>query len=360
MIGNEPMDLPKIKHLLVMKETRANETRVALTPQTMALLRSPHYRVLIESGAGLNAGFSDAEYIQAGAEIFVLTEEGYPADTFLLRVKRAEKTREFLEPSWFHENTSMIGFLDPLDEPGDHVLSWQQAGITTFSVDVFKSLSVDDPRNMQGAMSRMAGRLAFQDALRHVASEKPPKLTVLGTGPAAVNAVLEANKFGLPVQVFGKQEKYRSSFEALGALYILIPENADQAEFIRQHLSDQTMVISAVRVAGVRPPLLIDEASLQILPKGAALVDLTVNEGGSIFGSQNDQVVSLHGVFVIHLSGYPKMEPREASEAYASCMVHLLRQMLSPSGEILLNHKLSRECWITHQGEFNPSLQLTK
>ncbi len=337
-----------------MKETRAGETRVAVTPQAVSLLRSPHYRLLVESGAGFKAGFSDAEYIQAGAELFSLTEEGYPADTLFLRVKRAEKDRESLEPKWFSENTAMIGFLDPLDEPGDHVLSWQQAGITTFSVDVFKSLPTDDPRNMQAAMSRMAGRLAFRDAVGHVLSKEPPKLTVLGTGPAAMSAVLEAIETGVPVQVFGLQEKYRNRFESLGALYRLIPEHADQTEFIRQYLSDQTMVVSAVRVAGVKPPLLIDEASLQLLPKGAALVDLTVNEGGSIFGSKNDQVVELYGVFISHMSGYPKMEPKEASEAYASCMVHLLREILTPFGEILLNHDLARESWITHQGKCNP------
>jgi NAD(P) transhydrogenase subunit alpha len=351
-----PLEPAKINHLLILKETRAGESRVALTPQLVEQLRSPHYRILIESGAGIKAGFPDWEYKEAGAEIFILKEEGYPADTLFLRVKRADRKRELLEPKWFHENSYMIGFLDPLDDPSDHILAWKKAGITTFSMDVFKSLSTDDPRNCQAAMSRMAGRLAFQDALARQNSAKPLTLTLIGTGPAAKAAAMEAKKIGVPVQVFGLQEKYRSQFEAVGALYRLVPEGANQIEFMRHYLFDQTIVISAVRSASKRPPLLIDEESLKILPKGALLVDLTVNEGGSIFGSKSDQIVHLHDISIIHVSGYPKVEPRNASEAYGECMLHLLREVLTSSGELLFQHTLLKECWITHHGECNPFL----
>lgn len=343
----------RIKQLLVLKETREGETRVALTPRTIALLPSPQYRILVEEGAGLKAGFSDADYLEAGAEIFILNGDGFPADTLLLRVKRAEKAREQLEPSWFREHTYMIGFLDPLDDPFDHVLAWKEAGISTFSVDIFNSLLVDDPRNMQAAMSRLAGRLSFHDALKRVSSELPNKLTLIGTGPAAMSAALEAQILGIPIQVFGRQEGHRSRFEAIGALYRVVPPEANQVVFMRCFLSEQTIVISAVRTAGKKPPLLIDEESLKSLPKGAVLVDLTVNEGGSIFGSKSDQSVNMYGVSIVHLSGYPKMEPRAASEAYASCMACLLKDILLPSGEILLHHDLLRECWITDRGKCN-------
>lgn len=343
-------DKMPIKQILVVKETREGETRVALTPEALSSLSSREYRVLVERGAGLKAGFSDDDYIKAGAEIFSLSEEGFPADTLILRVKRPDKAREHLEK--FHQNTFIMGFLDPFDTD-DHIAGWQASGITTFSMDVFKSLSINDPKNMQAAMSRLAGRLAFQDGLKHYKAEKPVKLTVIGTGPAAFSAVSEARKAEIPVQVFGRQERYRAEFEAAGALYHVLPEPKDQ---IRQYLKEETIVIIAARMPGAKAALLIDEESLRALPKGAVIVDLTVNEGGSVVGAKSDQVIISNGVSIVHVSGYPKAEPRAASEAYAKCLINLLAEVLTPQGEILFEHELLRECWVTHEGKLNVSL----
>lgn len=344
----------KIKQIFVLQETREEESRVALTPSAIAsmpLHRS--YQILIESGAGLKAGFVDSDYINAGAKIVSLSN-GIPPDTLILRVKRPNEKRKPLENKLFQSNTYMIGFLDPLDE-GDHVKEWQSCGISTFSVDCFKSLSIDDPKNMQAAMSWIAGKLAFQDGIRRYNGNQPQKLTVIGTGPAALSAVLEAKKQGVPTQVFGKQERYRPKFEVAGAVYYVFPELSNQTLFLRSYLRETTIVITAPRTAGVRPPLLIDEKSLAVLPQGAVVVDLTVNEGASVAKAKSDQVVISNGVMIVHVSGYPKIEPQSASEAYAKCMVHLLAEILSLEGEIRLNHELIQECWITHNGKCNPS-----
>ncbi|MFI4955530.1 MAG: hypothetical protein ACHP9Y_06410, partial [Gammaproteobacteria bacterium] len=72
--------------ILVVKETRENEKRVALTPPGVALLTQQGYRVLIEEDAGVQSGFSNSEYAAAGAEIFILGAPGIPANTFIVRV----------------------------------------------------------------------------------------------------------------------------------------------------------------------------------------------------------------------------------------------------------------------------------
>ena len=288
-------------------------------------------------------------------KFFLYLPEGFPTNTLILRVKRADKIREHLENSLFHENTSMMGFLDPFVDD-DHISTWQTLGITTFSVDLFKNLSVNDPKNMQAAMSRIAGRLAFQDGLRHYKGEKPIKLTIIGTGPAALSAAFEARKARVPVQIFGRQECYRATLEMAGILYHLLPEPPDQIKFIRHYLGEETIVITAARAARARAPLLIDERSLMTLPRGAVVIDLAVNEGGNVVGSKSDQVVVSNGVFLVHVSGYPKAEPKIASEAYAQCLVNLLAEVLSPEGKILLEHELLKECWLTHDGKYNSSL----
>lgn len=343
----------RIKQILVVQETREHDGRTALTPGAISKMPLPRkYRILVESGAGLKAGFTDSDYVKAGAEIFSLSSDGFPSDTLILRVKRPDESRGRLENQLFRQNTLMIGFLDPLDA-GTHVGKWQACGITTFSVDIFKSLAPDDPKNMQAAMSRIAGRLAFQDGIRRYEGIKPIKLTVIGTGPAALSASLEAKKHGTPVQIFGRKDIYRPLFEETGAKYHVFPDDLTQVEFLRPYLKGETIVIAAPRVAGVKPPLLMDGESLDALPKGAIVIDLTVNEGGCIPTAESDQVVVANGITILHVSGYPKMEPKNSSEAYAKCMIHLLNDVLSSEGELQLEHKLLQECWLTHKGERN-------
>lgn len=350
----------KIKQILVVKETSEGEGRVALTPKAVTLLISKHYHILVEHQAGLNAGFEDSDYIKAGAEIFTLTPKGFPANTLILRVKRANKARELVENKLFHENTSIFGFLDPLflepPETNNFITDCMAAKINTFSVSLFKSMSIHDPKNMQAAMSRIAGRLAFQDAAKRFSGKIQVKLTVIGTGPVAFSAAFEARKQGITVQLFGRQERYRSELESAGITYYVLPTSQNQARFIQPYLNEQTIVITAARKVGEKAPILIDEVNLGILPKGSIVVDLAVSDGGNVVGSKRDHVVVTNGVSIVNISGYPKKEPKEASEAYAKGMVNLLAEVLSPSGEILFDHKLLQECWVTRAGELNTSL----
>lgn len=168
--------------------------------------------------------------------------------------------------------------------------------------------------------------------------------------------LVEARKAGLPVQVFGRQERHQAELEAAGSLYHILPDPPNQIKFIRPYLKKETIVITAARTPRVKAPLLIDEESLSVLPKGAVIIDLAVNEGGNVVGSKSDQVVIKDGVFLAHVSGYPKAEPKEASEAYANCLARLLAEVLSPRGELNLTHDLLKECWLTHRGKRNLSL----
>lgn len=348
-----------IKNILVVKETREGEFRVALTPKAVASLVAKNYNVLIESQAGLNAGFMDSDYIQSGAKIFSLTSDGFPANTLILRVKRADQEREILENQSFQENTLMMGFLSPY-EVGNHVAKWQSLGVTTFSFDLFKTLAIDDPRNVQAAMSCIAGRLALHDALRRYIGKHEVRLTVLGTGMAAFSAALEARKHNIPVQLFGRNEKYREKAELAEITYHVLPQlEQDQAKFIRSHLSKETIVISAARSPRLKAPILIDQENLNALPEYAIVIDLAVSEGGNVVGSMRDKVVmAAKNVSIVNISGYPKAEPRETSEVYAQCMVNFITDVISPSGDIFLENELLRECWVTHNGRRNSSLSL--
>ena len=343
--------------ILVVKETRNEEKRVALTPQIVSILVDKGYRVLVETDAGLNAGFTNIEYINAGAELFSLSSSGFPAKTFIVRVLRPSKERELLENKYFHEKTAMLGFLFPF-VADNHIATWQKLGLTTLSFDLFKSISIHDAKNAQAAMSRIAGRLAFHDAFKHYQGEKPAKLTVIGAGSAGLSAAFEGLKYRIPVQLFGRKESQRADLEATGITYHVLPTAEEQqVDFIKPHLTEATMVIAAARTPGKKAPLLLDKDSLSLLPPNAVVVDLAISNGGNVAESKHDQIINIeNGVSIINVSGYPKAEPRASSEAYAQCVYSLLTEIMSSEGNVLLENELVQEIWVTHEGQRHDSL----
>jgi len=207
-------------------------------------------------------------------------------------------------------------------------------------------------------MSRFAGKLALQDALQRYQAALPKKVTVLGTGPAGLGAAFMARELNLPLQLFGRQERHRQSVEAAGIVYRILPATR-KIEFIRKYLNDQTIVIAAARNVGERSPLLIDAASLAVLSEGSIVVDLSAGEGGCVAGSQQDQVVLTEkNISIVNISGYPKAEPRAASEAYSEAVFSLLNEIMDFNGEINLEDSLLNAAWVTDRGEVNKKLNL--
>lgn len=183
-------------------------------------------------------------------------------------------------------------------------------------------------------MSRFAGRLVLLDALHQYQGNSPKRVSVFGTGPAAMGAVLTAKSHQLPISVFGRQEKYRHIFETTGAKYFTLPP-VEQDSFIRKHLANETIIITAARRVGKKAPILIDLATLAMLPEKTVIIDLSAGEGGSVIGGKhNEKVVVNNDILITNDSGYPKTEPRAASEAFAQCMVNLLEDIVS-SGNVI-------------------------
>lgn len=330
----------KIKQIIVLRETREREGRVALTPSKVQLLAAKNYIILVESNAGKLAGFSDDEYIHAGGKIFRLNDDKIPPQSLILRVKRPIKGREELENALFSKNTLMMGFLDPFDvENENHISRWESLGLTLISLELLK-FAADDPRDAQAAMSRFAGKLALKDALARYKGILPKKVTIIGTGPAGMSAASFAKSLGLSVQMFGRQEKYREKIESNDIQYYVLPP-IDQVTFLRKYLSDQTIIITAVRSIGKAPPILIDKMTIAQLPDNTVIADLTAGEGGCVVGIKEEAVIQEErGILIVNVSGYPKAEPREASEAFASCIVNLVTDIMTPDGKVHLD-KLS-------------------
>lgn len=228
IISNQECAMNKsVEQLIVVRETREGEGRVALTPTTVADLRTRFPKIMIENNAGFLAGFSDEDYMNAGANIFTVDKTPFPLQ-----------------------------------------------------------------------------------------------------------------KLELPVQMIGRREDYQELIESYGIQYYVLPEK-NQTAFLNNYLSLETIIIAAIRTIGQKTTILMDESSLANTPENAVIIDLCTGEGGAVIGSKEDAVIKTErGISIVTVSGYPKAEPRAASEAFAKCMVHLLLDITTPQREINTEHEL--------------------
>ena len=349
------------KTMLIVKESRQNEKRVALIPGDVKQFVKKGYNVLVEENAGLASGYSNNEYQCNGAQIVNWGSNSkmqLPRDLLILRVKRGSRERESWEFKCFSENTYMMGFLDPLANEDIHVEEWQNAGITTFSLEQLK-LNSDNPKNVSSVMSKIAGRLAFDDGDANYTGDIRPKIIIIGTGIAALAATAQALDKYSSVLVLGRNEKHRTKFTQIssGIEYITMPENntsETQINFIQPYLTEPCVVVSAARVLGAKSPVLINKTTIAKMSKGSVIVDLA-GEGGNVeHGPRDQRIVTDNGILLLNVSGYPKKEPRLASQLYSEGLSKLILEFISRKMD--LSDDLLAQSYITSAGKRNINL----
>lgn len=305
--------------ILVVKESAPGEKRVSLIPEDVKILSGAGYEIYIESGAGVAAGFSDADYASKGAKVrdnHDNYESLFKDISVIVRAKRPSTAREKLENQALKSGTIMIGALDPFLADG-HIDAYNTAGIMAYSIDQL-SLSPDSPMNILAVMSKMAGELAFEDAYQKSRIKPVTEVLIVGTGTAGLAALQAARERGLNITLFStninlvQQESEQRQTKA-----IHIDKSApisDIQDKLLQAATNASIIITSARRAGEKAPLLFPTSTLNAMHPGCCIVDLALSEGGNVEGSQHDKTLTLgNNVLVTNVSGYPKVKPREAS-----------------------------------------------
>jgi NAD/NADP transhydrogenase alpha subunit len=329
-------------NILVVKETKALEARVGLTPGDVAKLIQAGHKVAIEHEAGSLAGFSNAAYAQAGATIRRIenTEAGF-AQLFeqinlIVRVKRAELEREAIETKVIVPGTIMLGALDPLEKNSPHIQNYYDANIIPYSIDQLH-LAPDNPMNVLAAMSKIAGQMAVKDALAKF-NGQVSQAVIIGYGEVGKAAFKEARKENLAVTVVLGDPTKGAEIISLDGKVIALDYASPlevQQDVVKQEVLDADIVITSARKPRQIAPLLIPSATLNSMRAGSVIVDMALSEGGNVEGSEHDATHVLgNGVIVTNVSGYPKAVPNEASILWSKAnlrFIELLAKDLNAS-----------------------------
>jgi alanine dehydrogenase len=266
-------------------EIKPDERRVALTPAGAAAFRNHNHRVLIQSGAGVGSGFSDREYGAAGAEIVRSAAAVWKRARMVLKVKEPQHS----EFRFLRRDLVLFTYLHLAAEPAlaRELLRRGTAALAYETVQL-----EDQSLPLLAPMSEVAGRLAVQVGgwcmeaqnggcgvlVSGASGVRPGRVAVLGGGIAGANAARVAAGVGAEVTILDvNPTRLRYLGDLLGGRVTTLMSNRVTLE---EEVINADLVIGTVLVAGARAPRLVTRAMVARMKRGAALVDLSIDQGG--------------------------------------------------------------------------------
>lgn len=354
--------------IAIVKETQANERRVAGTPESVETLVSKGHQVFVQSDAGLASGFDDAQYAGSGATVTQDLKEAIGTGGLVLSIKGlAEHPLDGLGPEHL-----VVGLLDPLYVP-QQTLNLAATHASVLSLDLVprstRAQAVDVLSSMATvvgfqAVLMAAGRLPklFPLMITAAGTSPPARVVVLGAGVAGLQAMSVARRLGATVQGFDIRPEALEQIRSLGARSIeLLPPEEDEGPGDRAartqlgltpYLEDADIVITAAQIPGLKSPILVTDTMVEAMKPGSILVDLAAQRGGNCSLTEPDMEVIHRGVTILGPTCLASDMAVSASRMFANNLLNLVT-LLSVDGELILDRcdEVIEAMLVVHQGD---------
>ena len=363
----------------VPKEIAPRERRVALVPDAVKSLIKLGPEVVVQAGAGVEAGFEDEAYREAGARIVESAAEALGAE-LVLKVQPPGETAEGSEVDLLREGGALISFLRPLDQQ-DVSERLARRGTSAFAMEFMPRITRAQSMDALSSQSTIAGYRAvllaatrlpriFPMLVTAAGTLQPAKLLVVGVGVAGLQALGTAKRLGAVTFGYDTRPVVREQVESLGARFVEVDLDAGDAEdkggcakaqseeFYqrqRQLLGEQVavsdVVITTALVPGKPAPLLIEEDAVAKMRPGSVIVDLAAEKGGNCALTRADEDIVVHGVNILGHTNLPAEVPAHASQTYGKNLVTFLGHLLE-EGDLKLDFsdEITAGTVITHAG----------
>jgi NAD(P) transhydrogenase subunit alpha len=344
----------------VVSHAAHGETRVAATPATVKQLTGLGYHVLVESGAGTAAGFTDEAFRDAGADVGD-TKAAWGAD-IVFAVRAPEES----ELAMIRDGGTLISLLAPGLNP-DLVTALAARPITALALDAVPRISRAQSMDVLSSMANIAGYRAVIEAA-HVfgrfftgqvtaAGKVPPaKVLVAGAGVAGLAAIGAASSMGAIVRATDPRPEVADQVKSLGGEYLAVDVVQEQsgtgyasatteeynkraAEIYSEQAADVDIIITTALIPGRPAPKLITAEDVASMKPGTVVVDMAAAQGGNVAGTRaGEVVVTSNGVTLIGYTDLPGRLPAQASQLYGQNLVNLMK-LLTPEkdGRLVLD-----------------------
>jgi len=353
--------------IAVPKETLPGERRVALIPDSLTALGKSGHTVLVEAGAGVEAGFLDEQYVAKGGSIAADRADLFQADVILqvrgyganLEAGRADL--ELMRPGQV-----VIAMMDPLSEPAA-VKALAERKVQAFAMELMPRITRAQSMDVLSSMATVAGYKAVLVAATHsprmfpmfmtaAGTVTPAHVLIIGAGVAGLQAISAARRLGAVVYAYDVRPAVKEQIESLGAKFVEMEIEAGKSEdkggyakamgeeFYRKQrelmakiVAESHVVITTAAIPGKKSPVLITKEMVAGMMPGSVIVDLAAERGGNCELTKMDETVVAHGVTILGPSNLAATIPFHASQMYAKNLVTFIKEITDKEGALAID-----------------------
>src|SRR6266851_3328189 len=367
----------------VPRETFPGERRVALVPAAIPNLTKAGLSVLVEAGAGEDAGCPDADYVAKGAKIVPDRSEVFRTADIIVQVLcygSNDRTGKADLPL-LRRDQILIGFLRPLGSL-DTIQEIAAAGVTSFSVELMPRTTRAQSMDALSSMATICGYKAVilaADKLPRIfpmlttaaGTITPARVFIIGAGVAGLQAISTARRLGAVASAYDLRPAAKEQVQSLGGRFVELPIEAKDAqdsrgyaraqdenfyrrqrELLGKVVAESDVVITAAVIPGKKPPVLVTKEMVANMAPGSVIVDLAAERGGNCELTQPGELVVEHGVTIIGWFNLASAVPYHASQMYArNVSAFLLHLVKDGKLEFNLEDEIVRDTLLTQGRE---------
>ena len=367
----------------VPRESFPGERRVAMVPAVVPSLVKAGLEVVVEAGAGTEAGYLDAEYTAKGAKIVATRADIFEAADIVIQVLcygSNDKTGKADVPL-YRRGQALIGFLRPLGAQ-EAIQEIASKGVTTFSVELMPRTTRAQSMDALSSMATISGYKAvvvaadtlprlFPMMTTAAGTITPARVFIIGCGVAGLQAIATARRLGAVVSAYDLRPAVKEQVQSLGGRFVELPIEAKDAQDARGYATAQgedfykrqrellgkvvvesDVVITAAVIPGKQSPILVTKEMVAGMAPGSVIVDLAAERGGNCELTREGEKIVEHGVTIIGFINLASTVPYHASQMYAKNVATFLLHLVK-EGKLQLNaqDEIVRDTLLTQGGE---------
>jgi H+-translocating NAD(P) transhydrogenase subunit alpha len=367
----------------VPRESFPGERRVAMVPAVIPSLAKAGLEVVVEAGAGKEAGYLDAEYAAKGAKILPTRAYVFAAADIVVQVLcygSNDRTGKADVPL-YRPNQVLIGFLRPLGSL-ETIQEIASKGVTAFSIELMPRTTRAQSMDALSSMATISGYKAVliaADALPKIfpmlttaaGTITPARVFIIGCGVAGLQAIATARRLGAVVSAYDLRPAVKEQVQSLGGRFVELPIEAKDAQDARGYATAQgedfykkqrellgkvvgesDVVITAAVIPGKKSPILVTKEMVAGMAPGSVIVDLAAERGGNCELTRAEEEVVENGVTIIGSINLASTVPYHSSQMYAKNVATFLLYMIK-EGKLQVNpqDEIVRETLLTQGGE---------
>ncbi|MDH3283281.1 MAG: Re/Si-specific NAD(P)(+) transhydrogenase subunit alpha [Acidobacteriota bacterium] len=349
----------------VPRETYPGEFRVAATPGVAQGYGKTGVELIVESGAGQNAGFSDEQYVEKGAKIASSRSDLFAKADVIAQVRTfgANAVEGRVDLDLLRAGQALVGFADPLGAL-DRTEELARRGVVLLATELVPRITRAQNMDALSSMATIAGYKASLLAAMHLpkmfplmmtaaGTMKPAGVLVLGAGVAGLQAIATCRRLGAVVRAYDVRSAVKEQVESLGAKFLEMDLPAEEAEdkggyakalgeefYAKQRemmlaaVEENDVVITTAAVPGKKAPILVTAEMVGRMRRGSVVVDLAAERGGNCELTRPDETVVQKGVTIVGPTNLPATVPHHASQMYARNIANLVALMVDDDGAL--------------------------